>query len=342
MNLNLKHLHRAGMISACLVLCIAILFGCTPGKSGETVTTPPDENTSPSPNTPEEGPLTRDISVYPVPKSIETGDIQLAAALITTDSSGEPYKTALENAGFSLGDGGLGIKFVSNNALPSEGYKLSVTKEGITLSSSDKRGAMNGIATLGQLLRDGTLPEVEISDSPDVTFRGVIEGFYGVAWTHEFRLELLKFMGRYKMNTYIYAPKDDPKHRSQWRSTYTGKELEKMKELATTAAENNVRFVYAISPGLDIKLNSGYENDKASLFAKCESLYELGVRDFAILLDDIPTLNAQGHAMLLNDFQTEFCETHEGVSNLTAINPNSAARCSRVILTNWLPFSTKR
>ncbi len=43
--------------------------------------------------------------------------------------------------------------------------------------------------------------------------RGVIEGFYGPPWSHQDRLDVLRFMGREGLNTYIYAPKDDPYHR---------------------------------------------------------------------------------------------------------------------------------
>ena len=71
--------------------------------------------------------------------------------------------------------------------------------------------------------------------------------------------------------------------------------------------------------GIDINLGSGYGKDFPKLTAKCEQLWSIGVRDFAVLLDDIPTLNAEGHAKLLNDFQTQFIRTHEGASDLICI-----------------------
>ena len=52
--------------------------------------------------------------------------------------------------------------------------------------------------------------------------RGVLEGFYGNPWTHEQRLELLGFMASRGMNTFVYAPKDDPLVRRDWRSAYVG------------------------------------------------------------------------------------------------------------------------
>ena len=57
------------------------------------------------------------------------------------------------------------------------------------------------------------MPEVDINDYPTVSARGIIEGFYGTTWTHQDRLDQIKFYGKNKLNTYIYAPKDDPYHR---------------------------------------------------------------------------------------------------------------------------------
>ena len=94
-------------------------------------------------------------------------------------------------------------------------YALSVGEKGITIVGYDERGAFYGIQTLRQLVAspaaaDGTLPAVEVNDYPDLPLRGVVEGFYGTPWSHEVRLSLIDFYGRFKMNCYIYGPKDDP------------------------------------------------------------------------------------------------------------------------------------
>lgn len=34
------------------------------------------------------------------------------------------------------------------------------------------------------------MPEVNITDYPTVSARGIIEGFYGTSWTHQDRLRL--------------------------------------------------------------------------------------------------------------------------------------------------------
>ena len=35
------------------------------------------------------------------------------------------------------------------------------------------------------------------------------------------RMKLMEWGGYYKLNSYFYAPKDDPKHNSKWRELYT-------------------------------------------------------------------------------------------------------------------------
>lgn len=61
------------------------------------------------------------------------------------------------------------------------------------------------------------------------------------------------------MNSYLYAPKDDCKHRAYWRELYTVEEAEHLQSLVSLAKECNIDFYYAISPGLDITYSSPKE-----------------------------------------------------------------------------------
>ena len=61
---------------------------------------------------------------------------------------------------------------------------------------------------------------------------GVVEGFYGRAWSHAERLHLLDQMAALGLNTYFYAPKNDLKHRAIWRESYDDSELASFRELA--------------------------------------------------------------------------------------------------------------
>ena len=103
---------------------------------------------------------------------------------------------------------------------------------------------------MSQLLALDKLPLAEVTDYPDVPYRGVVEGFYGAPWSQEARIRQLDFYGRNKMNVYIYGPKDDPYHRTpNWRKPYPAREGEELKVLVNRAKENNVIFYWGHSSG---------------------------------------------------------------------------------------------
>jgi hyaluronoglucosaminidase len=116
--------------------------------------------------------------------------------------------------------------------------------------------------------------------------RGIVEGFYGTPWSHAARLDAINFLAPRGMNAYVYAPKDDAKHRAEWREPYTDAERRDFKELAEHARAAGVRFGFAISPGLDIEYAS--PTDREVLFAKLAPLRDAGVDWFLLCVDDIP------------------------------------------------------
>jgi hypothetical protein len=115
---------------------------------------------------------------------------------------------------------------------------------------------------------------------------GVVEGFYGKPWSHDARLDMVRFMGEVGMNAYFYAPKDDPFHRQRWRDPYDGEHLDRFKELVRVADKAGVTLWYAISPGLSIEYSS--EADYLALKAKLLDMVNLGVFHVALFLDDVP------------------------------------------------------
>ncbi|MFC9125910.1 beta-N-acetylglucosaminidase domain-containing protein [Streptomyces sp. NPDC057099] len=180
------------------------------------------------------------------------------------------------------------LKTPSPAGLPSGGYVLaSGRKDGRTLlalSGTDRTGTFYAAQTLRRLVTR-TVPVVTVRDWPTAALRGVIEGFYGTPWSHTERLHQLDFYGRTKQNVYVYSPKDDPYLRDRWRDEYPPAELRQLKELVDRADANHVRFTYALSPGLSVCYSSAA--DIAALTRKFDSLYAIGVRSFAIPLDDI-------------------------------------------------------
>ena len=125
------------------------------------------------------------------------------------------------------------------------------------------------------------------SEAPGAGFlSGIIEGFYGPPWSRSERLELVDMMAACGLNTYLYAPKDDLKHRARWREAYSSAEAEALGALIRACVRRGLRFVYALGPGLDIRFSG--ETDLGCLRARVEQMLALGCEHFALLFDDIP------------------------------------------------------
>ncbi|QNE41961.1 glycoside hydrolase (plasmid) [Hymenobacter sp. NBH84] len=200
-------------------------------------------------------------------------------------------------------------------------YTLRLTPARITIEAYDDRAVFYAAQTLRQLAQKDaagrvTLPEGTITDYPDVAYRGTVEGFYGEPWSHQDRLEQLRFYGRLKLNTYIYGPKDDPYHSSpNWRKPYPAAEAEHLRELVQEARRNKVDFVWAIHPGKDIQWNQA---DSSAIRAKFGMMYDLGVRAFAVFFDDISGAgtDARMQANVLNFLQRQFINAKKDVAPL--------------------------
>lgn len=171
-----------------------------------------------------------------------------------------------------------------------EKYFLVSEKRGegieITLTVSCRRGLFAALNRIKKMCGDGEFITGAVEDYPLFAVRGYIEGFYGKPWSAENRKMMLRLMASYGMNTYYYAPKDDPYHRDKWNELYPIRELDELSELAALCRENFVDFYYCIAPGMSMKYSS--ESDFEKLCCKVNQLYKSGVTDFGLLLDDIP------------------------------------------------------
>lgn len=195
-------------------------------------------------------------------------------------------------------------------------YRLAIKNEKIEITAKDSLGLFYGLQTLSQLIHKNKITPVEIEDYPTVKYRGVVEGFYGTPWSLEDRLSQLEYYGLIKANTYIYGPKDDPYHSSpHWRKPYPEKEAQNIRKLVKASNANFVDFVWAIHPGKDIQWT---EEDRDNVIQKFESMYDLGVRSFAIFFDDISGegTNAHKQAGLLNYINAHFVKEKGDVKPL--------------------------
>lgn len=224
--------------------------------------------------------------------------------------------------------------------LPDEGYVLAAGRShgqaSVVLAGADAAGTFYAVQTLRQLLvatgHRAVLHDVTVRDWPAMPIRGVIEGFYGPPWSTADRISQFRFDGQLKMNAYVYSPKDDPYLRAQWRQPYPSAQLAVIRQLADAATANHVTFTYALSPGLSICYSSA--SDLSSLITKLQSIWDIGVRAFAIPFDDINDAQwncaadqaafgppnavdaAKAQVHVLNAVQQQFIATHAGAAPL--------------------------
>ncbi|WP_300257363.1 beta-N-acetylglucosaminidase domain-containing protein [Clostridium sp.] len=336
-----------------LTICLASVMAL---NLGITVSVKADEGLK---NDMKNNDITKDISIYPTPKDISIGNsefiledsINIVGGDLADTYAFELLKNMLTEFGIKINESEIegattiyigerddNIEELENtleemnvdtfSISKDDGYVLATDEntEGnrIVIRGNNETGTFYGIKSLKQLIKKKDnkviLDEVIIKDEPSFKMRAVVEGFYGTPWSQKERVDQIKMYGEYKMNAYIYAPKSDPYHREKWRESYPDSELDRMKELIKTANENKVDFVFAISPGLDIKFEGeDGEVDFKALIKKAETLYDMGVRSFAILWDDIENRNGVQQAEVLNRFNKEFIKNKDGVKPLITV-----------------------
>lgn len=126
----------------------------------------------------------------------------------------------------------------------------------------------------------------------DKVMRGYIEGYYGKILKWSERKKIIIKLASCKMNTYLYAPKEDVNHRLNWKRKYNKRWLSNFKNFCSFANQKNVRILAGIAPGLSFNYNyitiGANHNDFETLKNKALSLLNLGASNIVLLLDDIP------------------------------------------------------
>jgi hypothetical protein len=117
-----------------------------------------------------------------------------------------------------------------------------------------------------------------------VSWLALIEGFYGPAYRHEDRLDLLRWMPGAGFTDYAYGPKVDAFHRASWRSPYPEDQVAELTETLRVAEECGIRLTLSVSPGLDWR----GADDHEALVEKLRQLYDLGARSLGVYWDDVP------------------------------------------------------
>ena len=113
-------------------------------------------------------------------------------------------------------------------------------------------------------------------------------------------------MQELELNTYLYCPKDDLKHRVLWRECYTGDELQRLRTLIESCRSHDIEFLYGIAPGLTICYSD--DSEMELLWARFRQLLDAGCRSFAILFDDILGEMGQADSVAFGSLAKAQCE----------------------------------
>ena len=132
---------------------------------------------------------------------------------------------------------------------------------------------------------------------------GIVEGYFGPAWSWPARAETMRFLAGHGYRRFIYAPKADPFLRRRWRERHPDTELGEMAAFAAACRDNGVRFGIGLTP-----FEAHLRDEAEALAALAEKLAQfnaVGINDLALLFDDmkgdLPDLAARQIRM------TEFC-----------------------------------
>lgn len=235
--------------------------------------------------------------IYPIPQKNELTGKEILVKSVSLSGEFKEVAEKVFKDYLIPSESGLSVVFKYENSrettycdetsrLTDEKYIIVASENEVIVKASCEKGAFRGAHTLAKLIVKNELKEGTLTDYPLFKERGYIEGFYGPTWENSKRLSVMKLMASYGMNTFFYAPKDDIYHRAKWRDLYPKNELEQLKNLFNNACENQLDFHWAVGPGLTYKYTS--DEDFTLLINKIKSIYDIGIRNFGLLLDDIP------------------------------------------------------
>jgi len=162
-------------------------------------------------------------NVVPLPQSIDEGQgkgyvissvtgIKADKSLARETSFLQEY--ILESSGLQCSKKGSGISLEIDSNLPTEGYCLEVTENGVKISGGSAAGVFYGVQTLRKSLPKGKfseveLPAVKIEDSPLYEWRGLMLDCARHFFTVDFVKEYIDLMALHNMNRFHWHLTDD-------------------------------------------------------------------------------------------------------------------------------------
>jgi len=159
-------------------------------------------------------------ALIPMPVSVQwhSGTLPISAStMVQGDGAAAPTATYLARTlGVRTGaKGSIKLRLVSAADIPNpEGYRLSVTPKGATISASDAAGLFYGSQTLLQLVADDhgkrSIAAAEIADAPRFQWRAILIDVSRHFFGKPTMIKFIDEMARYKLNVLQLHLTDDP------------------------------------------------------------------------------------------------------------------------------------
>jgi len=122
---------------------------------------------------------------------------------------------------------------------------------------------------------------------PDNEFLlGILEGFYGRAWSFETRQAYAGYLAAAGLNACLYCPKADPYLRRHWQQDWPDPQWQQLRQLSASYRQQGIQWGVGLSP---FALYRQYgSRERAQLRRRIERLAQLEAPLLAILFDDMP------------------------------------------------------
>lgn len=216
-------------------------------------------------------------------------------------------------------------------------HAIKVDDNGITILGEHTNAVFCALASLEQMLEqmhDNALDFTTIYDYADQQNRGLVEGYYGYPYSVDVKKDLMRYMMRFKMNTYMFGAKSDPYHSQMWKAPYPtaiSAEQEKngwltqdmLRDLAKVSEETKVNFIWAIHPGNEFLGSSTVISD---IMSKFEKMHDLGIRQFGVFVDDVGIPSSDADMKKNADRLTQLQQEIENKWNTESAAPEDTVR----------------
>lgn len=145
-----------------------------------------------------------------------------------------------------------------------------------------------------------------------IPLRGIVKGFYGTSWSDAAWMDAFFFEKNVGFKACLYALKEGPCHRAKWREPFPEEHLVRFGMLMREARAHDIRFVFAISSGLGIKLSGmARYSDRKRLMSKMEAIYVQSVQDALSLYTKEFSVISQKQK--IESFCTQAMALHRGI-----------------------------